>query len=125
ILVSQLHTYFRRDIRQLVKILDGEYAAPGHFRHFIQKRRTVEFLRRPVAKTKRIKDTDGVELRIGFLHQALDIALIVSTMIIAPVGQDEQGAFAVACTPHLAEAEIDGIEQRGAALWSSKHHAAL
>jgi len=33
-------------------------------------------------------------------------------MIIAPVGEDEQGAFAVFCTPHLAETQIDGVQQR-------------
>src|SRR2546427_4515841 len=46
-------------------------------------------------------------------------------MVIASVGDDEQGASAVACIPHLAQAEVDGIEQCGAAAGDGKHHAIL
>ena len=35
ILVSQLHTDFRRNVRQFVEVLDGENAAAGHFGHFV------------------------------------------------------------------------------------------
>src|SRR2546421_5396158 len=35
ILVSQLHTDFRRNVRQFVEVLDRENAAAGHFGHFV------------------------------------------------------------------------------------------
>jgi hypothetical protein len=46
-------------------------------------------------------------------------------MIIASIGKDEQGAFSVMCTPHLAKAEVNGVKESGAALRCGEHHAAL
>ncbi len=46
-------------------------------------------------------------------------------MIITPIGYDEQGPFGVMCTPHLAETQIDRIEQSGAPARSRKHHSGL
>jgi len=60
--------------------------ARRHFGNFAEERRTVELFGRPVAITKRVKDADGIELGVRFLYQPLDIALVVSTMIIPSVG---------------------------------------
>ena len=46
-------------------------------------------------------------------------------MIISSIGYDEQGAFGVMCTPHLAQPEVNGVEQRGAAFGLRVHHALL
>src|SRR5260370_35026664 len=46
-------------------------------------------------------------------------------MNITYIGKDEQGTFGVVCTPQLAKAKIDGVEERGAPLGNSQHHAAL
>src|SRR6266446_237942 len=86
ILVSQLHADFRCNVRKFVQILDRENAAARHFRNFAQQRRTVEFFRRTIAVTKRVKDANGIELGVGFLYETLDVAFIVPTMIISPVG---------------------------------------
>jgi len=106
-------------------MLDGEDASTREFRDLGKKRGTVELFRRTIAITKRVKNADGIELRIGFFHEPLDIVLVVPTMIIASIGEDEQGTFSVVCTPHLAKAEIDSIEESGPPFGSSHHHAAL
>src|SRR6266446_4412053 len=86
ILISQLHADFRCNVRKFVQILDRENAAARHLRNFAQQRRTVEFFRSTIAVTKRVKDADGIELGVGFLYETLDVAFIVPTMIISPVG---------------------------------------
>src|SRR5580700_6081215 len=106
-------------------MLNSEDSATGKVRNFGKQRRAVEFFGRPIAISERVENADSVELSIRFLDQALDIVLVVPTMIIASIGKDEQGAFGVPCTPHLGEAKIDGIEERGSALGGGHHHAAL
>src|SRR6516164_1919312 len=106
-------------------MLDGEDASTREFRDLGKKRRTVELFRRTIAITKRVKNADGIELSVGFFHEPLDIVLVIPTMIISSIGEDEQGTFGVVCTPHLAEAKVDCIEESGPALWGSHHHAAL
>src|SRR5207249_11807877 len=64
ILVSQLHADFRRDIRKIFQSLNGKHTAPGHFRNFAEKRGAFQFFRCPVARSQRVKDSDGIELGI-------------------------------------------------------------
>src|SRR5208283_30699 len=106
-------------------MLDGEDAATSQFRDFTEQRRPVELLRRSTTISKRVKNADGIKLSIRFSDQALDIVLVVPTMIITSIGKDEQGTFGVVCTPHLAEAQVDGIQKRSPAPGGSEHHAAL
>src|SRR3974390_1086453 len=106
-------------------MLDGKDASTRKFCELGKERRTVELFRRTIAITKRVKNADVIELSIGFFHEPLDIVLVIPTMIITSIGEDEQGTFGVVCTPHLAKAKIDCIEESGPALWGSHHHAAL
>src|SRR5271154_3266757 len=106
-------------------MLDSEDASSGEFCNFGEERRAVELFRSTIAITKRVVDADGIELGVGFLDEALDVALVVPTVIIPSIGKNQQGTFRVVCSPHLAEAEINGVEQRGAALGSGEKHAAL
>src|SRR5208282_1189237 len=96
-------------------MLDGKHAATRQFRNFAEQRGAVEFFRRPITISERVKNADGIELGIRFSDQAFDIVLVVPTMIITSTGKDEQGTFGVVCTPHLAETEVDSIEQGGPA----------
>src|SRR5947208_16826468 len=66
ILISQLHTDFRRDIRKIFQSLHGEHAASSHLRNFTQERRAFQFFWCSVARAQRIKDADGIKLRISF-----------------------------------------------------------
>jgi len=106
-------------------MLNGEDASAGQFGEFGEKRRTVEFFRRAIAITKRVINTDGVELGVRFLHEPLDIVLVVPTMIIASIGENQQGTFGVMCTPHLAQTKVDSVQKGSPALWGSHGHARL
>src|ERR1700674_402615 len=86
ILIAQLHADFRGDVRQIIQILDGKDSPPGHFRDFRQQRGTVQFFRSAVPVGEWIEYADSVKLGIRFLHQTLDIALVVPAMIISSVG---------------------------------------
>src|ERR1700730_10998980 len=125
ILVSQLHADFCRDVRKLVEFLDREDSPASHLRNFPKERRTVQFFRCAIAISERVKNADGIELGVRFFYQPLDIVLTISTMIIASVRQNEQGALGVTCTPHLTKTQINSVQQRGAALWHRQHHPAL
>ena len=125
ILVTQLHSDLGGDVRKVVQILDRENTASGHVRDFGKQGGPIQLFRRPAAISARFINSDGVELAIGFLNQPLDIALVVPTMIIASIGDDEQGPLGVMCTPELAEAQIDGIQEGGAAPGRGEHHAGL
>src|SRR6516164_6741826 len=106
-------------------MLDGEDASTRECGDLGKQRRTVKRFRRTIARPKRVKNGDGTELTIGFLHEPREVVLVIPTMRIASIGEDEQGTFGVMCTPHLAEPEVDRVEQSGPALWGSHHHAAL
>src|SRR5271165_6399022 len=110
ILISQLHADLGSDVRQIFQLFHRENAPTGQFRDFAEQGRPVALFQRAIAIADRIKDADGIELGVGFLHQALDIAFVVSTVIISPIRQDEQGAFGVVCTTHFAKAQVDRVQ---------------
>jgi len=125
ILVAQLHADLGRDVREIIKMLNGEDATARQFGQLSEKRGTVEFFRRTIAITKRVVNADGVELGVRFLNEALDIVLVVPTMIIASIGENEQGTFGVMCTPHLAQTKVDSVQKGSPALRGSHHHSGL
>src|SRR4029077_296747 len=115
ILVAQLCTDLRSDVRQLVYILYREGAPAAEFRDFIEQRGAVEFFWSPAPRPKWVKYADRVQLSIRLAHKALDIVFVVSTAVISPVGYDEQRAFGILSGPHLAEGQIYRIKKRSAA----------
>ena len=70
------------------------------------------FYRRSIA----VVDADGIDHHVGFLDQRLDFVFGVAAVIVAAIGNDEQRLLGILRLPHLADAHIDGIEQRGAFL---------
>jgi hypothetical protein len=46
-------------------------------------------------------------------------------VIIAPVGYDEQRLLCVVCSLHLAETQVNSIEQRRLTFCRGKHQAVL
>src|SRR5579883_3410054 len=106
-------------------MLDRENAATREFRDLGEQRRSVQLLRGAIAITKRVENADGIELGVRLFDQPLDVVLVVPTMIIPSIGKNQQGTLGVTCTPHLTEAKIDGVEQGGAAMRRSNHHAGL
>src|SRR5215469_3756298 len=106
-------------------MLDSENAATGKFRNLGEQRWAVQLFRGTVPVAKRVEDADGIELGVGFPDQALDVVLVVPTMIIPSIGKNQQGTLGVMCTPHLAETQIDGVQERRAATRGGHQHAAL
>src|SRR5215469_9939370 len=106
-------------------MLDSENAATREFRNFGEQRRAIQLFRGAIPIPKRVEDSDGIELGIGFLDQALDIVFVVPTMIIPSIRKNEQGTFGVMCTPHLAEPQINSVQKRRSAPWRGNQHAAL
>ncbi len=124
-MVSELHSDLRGNVGQFAKISHRKDTASGHFRHLGKQRGPFQFFRRSGTYADRIEDADCVELAVGFFQIVLYVALIVPTMIIPSIRYDEQGPFAVVCTPHLAQPEVDGIQERGAPTRGGEHHAVL
>src|ERR1051326_2800907 len=82
----QPHAIFSGDVREILKPFHRKNAPTGHVRDVGEQRRPVELFGGTSAISKRIKNTDGIELSVGFSNQTLDIAFVVPTMIIASVG---------------------------------------
>src|SRR5882762_3965653 len=125
ILVAQLLTDFRCDVRQIVWVACREGPSTCEFRDFSEQLRSVELLDRLSAVAYRIKNTDGVQLGVCLSNQTLDVALGIPTMIVATVGDDKQSASSVMCVFHLSESQIDRIEQSGGAFRRHSEHASL
>src|SRR5262245_5867368 len=86
ILVTQLHANLGGDVREILEPLDGENPSAGHIGNVGQQRRPVQFFRGPIAISKRVENSDGIELSVCFFYEPLDVALVVPTMIIPSVG---------------------------------------
>src|SRR5947199_10871490 len=93
ILVAQLHTDFCGNVRQLIYVLHRKRAAPRQFCHLRQQRGPMELLKRSAPVLKWVEDYDGIELRVRFSNQALDIFFVVTTDIVASVGNGEKRPF--------------------------------
>src|SRR5713226_9561996 len=125
ILVTQLHADFRRRIWQVVQVVHRKRSPARHLGQFAQQRRSVQFLRCAVAIAHGLVDADGVQLNVRLLDVVPDVAFVIPAMIIASIRYDEQGPFGVVCTPHLAQAEVDGIEQCRAPVGGGVHQPVL
>ena len=110
LLVAQFCADLCSDVRQVVWILYPERRPTGLFRDFVEQCGSVEFLWRSTAISDRVKDANGVELRIRFSHQSLDIFLGVATTIIATIGNDQLCSCAGTSASHLTEPQINGTE---------------
>src|SRR6266571_1842149 len=125
ILVTELHPDFCGDIGQFAEIANGKNSSSGHLCHFRKQRRAIELFVCSRTNPNRVINTDRIQLAVGFFQEVLYVVLVVPAMIITPVGYDEQGPFGVVCTPHLAEPQIDRVEQGRAPARGRKHHSCL
>src|SRR5207248_7933538 len=93
--------------------------------NFAQQRVAIKFFFGAVRMSKRFVNADGIELGISLFYQSFDIAFAEPAVIIATVRYYEQSTFSVVRTPHLAEPQVNSIEEGSAALCRSEYHTAL
>ena len=72
-----------------------------------------------------VEKSDRVKLEIRFLHELANVRLAVPAMIIASVRYDEQRVLGVVCSFHLAQAQINSVQQRRLSMRRRKHHVIL
>src|SRR6476661_7832638 len=72
-----------------------------------------------------IIDPYGIDHHVGFLHQRLDLALGISTVIVAAIGDDQQRFLWILRFPHLAYAKINCVQQGGPAFRHRKDKLSL
>src|SRR3954471_3623383 len=104
VLVAQFDADLGGHVAELARGIDGERSPAGDLGDLAQQlgAKTL-FLRAGV----RIEDADGVDLHVGFFHDALDLALGVAAAVVAAIGDDEQRLLAVVRVAHLVHAEIN------------------
>src|SRR5207237_3853842 len=102
----------RRDVRQLAEILSSENPPARHLGDFAQQRGAIKIFFGAAPISKRIENADGIELGIGLFYQSIDIAFAEPAVIITTVRDYEQSTFSVVRTPHLAEPQVNSIEER-------------
>src|SRR5882762_5907384 len=92
VLVSKFDANFGGDVGQIVRIIDGERTASGEFRNVAQQRWPETFL---IGSEVVVVNTDGVDHYVGFLDEGLDFIFCVAAVVIAAVGNNQQGAFGI------------------------------
>ena len=70
-------------------------------------------------------EPDGVNLDVRFSCILADIRFRVPAMIIASIRYDEQRLLCVVCSFHLAQAQINSVEQSRFSMRRSKHQMIL
>ena len=91
ILVAQLDADFRGYVRQLIRVINGKGPATSHIRDFGQQGGTQALL---LGAGRLVEQADSVDLDVRLFDQGVDFALGVAAVVIAAIGDDEQG-FAV------------------------------
>src|SRR5262249_50441137 len=86
ILVTPLPAHLVGRVRGIFWPLGGKYPSAGHIGDVGQQRRPVQFFRGPIAISKRVENSDGIELSVCFFYEPLDVAFVVPAMIIPSVG---------------------------------------
>ena len=72
-----------------------------------------------------VVDADRIDQDVGLFDHGPDFALGVAAVVVAAVGDDQQGFFREFGLTHLADAQVDGIEQGGASFGNGVNQASL
>src|SRR5882672_688682 len=113
VLVAQLNTYFRGDIREIVRVINGKGPPASQFRDIAEQGGAQPFF---IGRKEMIVDADRINEDVRFLHHGPDLALGVAAVVVAPIGDDQQSFLRIARLAHLADAQVDGVKQRRASL---------
>src|SRR5690349_8770252 len=96
ILVAQLDADLGGDIGQLIDVLHVVTASSRQLSHFTEETRAGQLLGSSAAGPDRFKDSDSVYLYIGFPNRILYLAFGVAAVVIASIGNDQDGFAGIA-----------------------------
>ena len=82
--------------REFVQDFHRKFTAAGHLGQVRQKRRTASLFRSRTAI--RFKQSDGINLNVGFANKLANFSFRIPAMIISPIRYDEQSFPCVACS---------------------------
>src|SRR6185436_9882832 len=108
ILVLQLRRDLLADIRHFRRRERKERAAAGHLGQLDQ--------RITASSSRRIQNSDGIQLNILFTDVIADIAEAVSAAVVFAVGDQEERLFGIVALLKLIESQVYRIVERRAAL---------
>src|SRR5262249_50688817 len=80
VLVAQLNTNFRRNISQVVRVIDGKGPSTSQFRDIAQKGWTKAFF---VSRKIVIVDTDGIDEDVRLFHHRPNFTFRVAAVIVS------------------------------------------
>src|ERR1035438_3358617 len=112
VLVAQFDADLLRDIGEFVEVLHREVPSACLFRDFAQQAGARQLLRGPAASGRRLENADGVDLDVRFAHQVLNFRFGVAAVVVAAVGDDQQGLAGILGLLHLMQAQVHGVQQR-------------
>src|SRR5215471_20133975 len=72
-----------------------------------------------------VKDADSVNHHVSFLSHPFDFLCVVVTVIVAAVGDDEQGPARVSSGSHLFQADENSVQKGGVAVRHGGGHSSL
>src|SRR6266403_1458327 len=122
ILVAQLDANFCGNVRQVVRVINGKRPATSQFRDIAEQGGSESlFFSRKVM----IVDADGVDEYIGLFDHGTDLAFGIAAMIVAAVGNNQQSLLRILGLAHLADAQVNRIQQRRAPLGNRIDESAL
>src|SRR5258706_9301727 len=114
VLIAQFKANLSGYACHIVRIVDRKHPSPGFFGDFTQKRGTDLLLDRGEIA---IINADGIHEHIRFSHGRLNITFTVAAMVIAAIRYDQQRFSRVLRLSHLADPEIDCVQQGCAPVW--------
>src|ERR1700674_157941 len=122
ILVAQLDANFCGNVRQVVRVINGKRAATSQFRDIAEQGGSEPlFFSRKVM----IVDADGVDENVGLFDHGTDLAFGIAAMVVAAIGDDQQSLLRILRLAHLADAQVNRIQQRRAPLGNRVDEPAL
>src|SRR5207244_10901132 len=116
ILVAYLDSNFCSDIGQVMRIVDSERPAATNFGDVIQEGWPQPLF---LSRQELVIKANRIDHYVGFLNERLDLPFRVAAMIVATIRNNEKGLFWVLRLPHLADAQINGI-QKGCAAFRNR-----
>ena len=113
VLIPQFDTDLGGDIRQFIQVLDRKLPASRLFRQFGQQAGAGQFLGGSSPGRGRLVNSDRINLDVRFLHPVLDFSFGVAAVVIAAVGDHQQGFARILGLLHLVHGHDDAVQQRG------------